>query len=91
MIEKIPVTAEGVARARRESMRRKGVGVSVTPELLRDAYEAGDKLRRKREAQSLTVRSRCCSLRRTPVPVRWCAWQMWLGSVLLCQDRHRRG
>lgn len=46
-ISKITVMAEGVARARRESMQRAGVGASVTPELLRHAQECGERLRRK--------------------------------------------
>lgn len=46
-ITRITVTPEGVARARRESMQRAGVGVSVTPELLKHAQECGERLRRK--------------------------------------------
>lgn len=47
LIRKISVTPEGVARARRESMERAGVGASVTPELLKHAEEQGRKLRAK--------------------------------------------
>lgn len=47
-VYKITVTPEGVARARRESMARKGVGASVTPELLKHAREQGELLRRRR-------------------------------------------
>ncbi len=50
-IVKIPVTAQGVARARRESVARKGVGVSISPELIRDAEECGRRLRHKRRSQ----------------------------------------
>lgn len=50
VITKIAVTREGVERARRESMERAGVGVCVTPELLKHAEEQGRKLRAKARA-----------------------------------------
>ena len=50
-ITKISVTPEGVARARRESMERAGVGVSVTAELLRHAEDQGRLLRAKTRAR----------------------------------------
>ena len=50
-VRTIKVTREDVARARRASLERAGVTVSVSPSLLARARTQGDKLRsRKRDA-----------------------------------------
>ena len=50
-VRTIKVTREDVARARRASLQRAGVSVSVSPSLLARARTQGDKIRgRKRDA-----------------------------------------